>query len=424
MNAKPNSNSFSKTSSKSWWVWAIAALFPMYQFMLQGSPSVMLPELIHDLGITLVEASFITTFFYYSYIIMQIPSGILVDLFGPRILLSVGSFLAGLACIIFSSCKLLWIAEFSRLIMGFVCSVGIVSVFLLITQWFEAKRFALLVGLTETLCMAGAALSTVLLSVSVTWWGWRRAIFLCGLLGIFISLLIVLIVHNKPGDSSWILKTHDRFSIKSEIKKLRVVTGRFQVWVSGVYMGLAFSIIPAFFSLWGIPFFMHKYHLSSTQAATINAFGLVGVGIGGPFLGWLSDRIKRRKIIMNISSFVTVVCFWIILKINTPIVLTVSLTFILGFACSSYVVAFALIKEILPQNVKGRAMGFANMLCLAIGAPVLQPIIAMLIKHSKNSQSVFRFALNPITIALALSFILTFFIKETYCKDSSVIESR
>ncbi len=422
MNTPQNSNLPLKKNNYRWWVWAVAALFPMYQFMLQGSPSVMLPELIHDLGITLVEASFITTFFYYSYIIMQIPSGILADLFGPKILLCIGSFLAGLACLIFSCCKLLWIAEFSRLIMGFVCSVGIVSVFLLITQWFEAKRFALLVGLTETLCMAGAAASTILLSASVTWWGWRKAIFLCGVFGIFISLLIIIIVRNKPGNSSWILKSHEHFSIKGEIKKLCIVAGRLQVWISGIYMGLAFSIIPAFFALWGIPFFMHNYHLSSTQAATINAFGLVGVGVGGPFLGWLSDKIKRRKIIMNVSSFVTVICFWIILRVDISLSLIFFLIFILGFACSGYVVAFALIKEILPQEVKGRAMGFANMLCLAIGAPLLQPIIAMLVKYTKSSQNIFRFALSPLAVALALSFVLTFFIKETYCKESTVIE--
>ena len=422
MNTQQNSNSPLKKNNYRWWVWTIAALFPMYQFMLQGSPSVMLPELIHDLGITLVEASFITTFFYYSYIAMQIPSGILVDLFGPKILLCVGSFLAGLACLIFSCCKLLWIAEFSRLIMGFVCAAGIVSVFLLITQWFEAKKFALLVGFTETLCMAGAATSTILLSASVSWWGWRKAIFLCGVLGVFISLLIILIVRNKPGDTSWILKPRQQFSIQDELKKLHIVTGRTQVWISGIYMGLAFSIIPTFFSLWGIPFFMHHYNLSSTQAATINAFGLVGVGIGGPFLGWLSDKIKRRKIIMNISSFVTVICFWALLKIDISLSLIFFLIFILGFACSGYIIAFALIKEILPQDVKGRAMGFANMLCLAIGAPLLQPIIALLIKYSKGSQSLFRLALSPLIAALILSFILTFFIKETYCKDSALME--
>ncbi len=409
--------SANKTNAHRWWVWTAAALFPMYQFMLQGSPSVMLPNLVQDLSITLVEASFITTFFFYSYIAMQIPSGILVDLFGPRILLTLGSFLAGLSCLIFSCCKLLWVAEVSRLIMGFVCATGIVSVFYLISQWFDTKRFALLVGLTETLCMAGAAIATILLSAAVHWWGWRQAIFLSGIEGIIISILIIFIVRNKPGDSSWILKSNTNFSVKTELKQLGVVVGRFQVWVSALYMGMAFSIVPAFYALWGIPFFMNNYNFSSTQAASLNAAGLIGVGVGSPFIGWLSDTVGRRKIIMIFSSLVATICIWVILKIKLTVLLIVILNFVLGFSCSGYVLGFAIIKEILPIDVRGRAMGFANMLCLAIGAPILQPIIALLVKYSPPRDDLFTFALTPVPITLALSFILTFFIKETYCKS-------
>lgn len=404
---------------KSWVIWAIAALFPMYQFMLQGSPSVMLNNLTEDLSISLVGASFITTFFFFSYIIMQIPAGILVDIYGPRMLLVLGSFLAGTACMIFSISKALWMAEFSRLIMGFVSSPGIVSVFFLVSQWFKPKQFALLVGLTETLGLTGAALITVLLSATVEWWGWRTAVFLCGVLGIIISILILLIVRNKPKDTSFVADKAHHFSLKYEVKNLKIVVGRFQVWAAGLYMGLVFSIVPAFFALWGILFFMRTYEISSTQAATINALALIGAGIGGPFLGWLSDKIKRRKAIMIFASLSSLILLWIILHISMPMHLAFLCNFWLGFSCSGYVVAFAVIKEILPKEVKGKAMGFANMLCLSLGAPVIQPVIAFLFKCYACSEHIFRHALNPLLVALGLSFILTFFIKETYCKDVS-----
>lgn len=259
---------------------------------------------------------------------------------------------------------------------------------------------------------------TVLLSSSVDWFGWRTAIFLCGILGIVISILILLIVRNKPGDPSLISEKAHHFSFKQEVKNLKIVVGRFQVWAAGLYMGLVFSIVPAFFALWGIRFFMRTYQITSTQATTITALALVGAGIGGPFLGWFSDKIKRRKVIMIFTSVSSFILLWTILHIPMSIQLAFLCNFWLGFTCSGYVVAFAMIKESLPAEVKGKAMGFANMLCLAFGAPVIQPVIAFLYKCDECSEHVFRHALNPLLIVLALSFLLTFFIKETYCKDT------
>lgn len=350
---------------------------------------------------------------------MQVPAGILVDIFGPRILLAIGSLFAGIACITFSSCKYLWIAKSSRLLMGLVCSPGIVSVFYLVSKWFEANRFAFFVGLTETIGFAGTAIGTILLSATVLNYGWRIAILLCGFAGIAIFLIILFVIRNKPNDNSLISNNLKKIDFKEELTNLQLIASNKQVWINGLYTGLAFSVIPAFFCLWGIPFYMDKYYLTSVQSASSIAIGLLGAGIGGPFLGWLSDYIQRRKIIMIVGSFCAAICGWIILYMTPSLHMMFLLNFILGFSVSGYVLAFAVIKEILPENAKGKAMGFANMLCLLVGAPILQPIIAHLIHGKALDTLTFKIALTPLPIALSLSLILSFFIKETYCKDCS-----
>ncbi len=410
---------FKKPFSKflPWLIWATAALFPTYQFMLQSSPSPMLTELTKDLSISYVQASFITTYFFFSYIVMQVPAGILVDIVGPRILLVLGSLFAGISCVIFSSCECLWIAESARLIMGFSCATALVSVFSLIDRWFEPKRFALLLGLTETFAMAGSALALVSLTFSVQHFGWRQAVLLCGILGIGLSMLIFIIVRNHPNDSSIIEHRASSFSLKKELSNLFEIIKRSQVWINGLYTGLTFAVIPAFFALWGIPFFSHRYHISPTQSASIVSLGLLGAGIGSPFLGWLSDHIKKRKPIMILGSLISTLCLYFIIHVDAPLYLAGFLNLLLGFTCSSYVLSFAIIKEILPPNVKGKAMGFANMLCLLIGAPILQPAIAHIVKDNIGTGNMFKFALLPLTLSLALSLILTFWVRETHCKD-------
>jgi len=68
-------------------------------------------------------------------------------------------------------------------------------------------------------------------------------------------------------------------------------------------------------------------------------------------------------------------------------------------------------------------MGFTNMLCIAIGAPILQPLIGFLLKWNAQGRgfenpTVYSFAdysvaLTPLPICLALSFIVALFVKET-----------
>lgn len=405
------------SKAQPWVVWIIAALFPMFQFMLQGAPSVMLPSLTKDLSITYTQAGFITTYFFYTYIIMQVPVGILADIFGPRILLTIGMLLTALACLAFSYSNMLWMAKVSRMTMGMMCSVGFVSTLCIIARWFEAKRFAFVVGLTETLAMAGAASATVGLSAAVERYGWRHAIFLCAIAGFIISLLSVFFVRNKAEDPKWISQNFHNFSFRAEAHNLWIVLKRPQVWICGIFTGLAFSVIPALFALWGIPFLIKKYQIHATLAAALIAIGYLGAGFGGPFAGWLSDYIKKRKIILLTGSFFSALCSIVLIFIDVPFTYVYPLIFLLGFTCSSYILAFAVVKEILPTQVKGKAIGFINMLCLLIGAPVLQPLIGHGIKCEEAILTTFQMALIPVPVALLLAFTLAFFIQETYCQD-------
>ena len=404
-----------------WFVWGSAGLFTMFQFLLQSTPSVMIPDLISTFKIDTAQVGFLTTYFFYSYIVMQIPSGILVDIFGPKIILLVGCISAATACIIFSSCHFLWSAKSSRLIMGLMSAPGVVCTLTLASRWFNTKRFALLVGFTETLCMIGAAIGTVVLAYVVHHYNWRIAVLTCGFIGYLVALLILILVRNYPPDHPRQKISFKGFSPKKELSNLTVVFKEPQAWLGGLFSGLSFTIVPAFFALWSIPFFMDKYQATSTVAASIVSIGYLGAAFGGPFLGWLSDHIKRRKIILTVSSFFAFFLLIGLIYWDTHIIWMYIFSFFLGVTMSAYVIPFAIIGEILPAEVKGKAMGFTNSLTLLIGAPILQPLIGHFLKHASKPQEIaiekFNTALAFLPLALAVAFILSFFIKETYCQN-------
>lgn len=406
---------------KPWLVWGSAALFTMFQFMMQGSPSVMVPELIQSFGIDSTEVGFLTTAFFYSYIAMQIPSGILIDLFGPKIILLIGCFSASLACLIFSSSHQLWMAKSSRILMGLMCAPGIVATLTLASNWFKSKRFALVVGLTETLAMLGAAFGTFSLALLVHCLGWRKAIFLASLVGFCIALLILIFVQNYPPMQKERKAYLENFSLKNEIIKLSMVFRESQVWIAGFFSGLMFSLFPALFALWGVPFFMDRYQITSPHATTIVSVGYLGAALGGPVIGAFSNFLKKRKVIMIFGSLMTLLLFLAMLYINFSEYWIYPMLFLLGFFVSSYLIAFPLVSEILPQEVKGKSMGFTNTLTLLIGAPILQPLIGKKLSPMDNPLTKclheFKVALLLISLAIGLAFILSFFIRETHCEN-------
>ncbi|MCH9634226.1 MAG: hypothetical protein S4CHLAM7_09710 [Chlamydiae bacterium] len=370
-----------------WLVWGSAGLFAMFQFLLQGSPSIMIPDLISTFNIDAAQVGFLTSYFFYSYIVMQIPSGILVDIFGPKAILLIGCISLSTACLVFGTCHHLWSAKSSRLFMGLMSAPGIVCTLTLASRWFSPKRFALVAGFTETLCMVGAAMGTEILALAVRYYNWRVAIIICGLIGYLVALLISIFVKSMPPHLADIKISIRDIKIKQEAHNLTVVFKESQAWICGLFSGLTFAVIPAFLAFWSIPFFMDRYSIEPTVSATIISVGYIGAGVGGPFLGWLSDRIGRRKIIINVTSFISLLLISCIIFIKIQFAHIYFFMFFLGFSLSSYVIPFAIISEILPFKVKGKAMGFANTLTLLIGAPLLQPLIGYFLPHTTQPET-------------------------------------
>src|SRR5690242_15092464 len=82
-----------RSATKAAAVWGLAAIFYFYELMLLVSPSVMLNDLTLAFKTTAEQLGSLSAFYYYAYAAMQIPVGLLMDRFGPRILLTLAALL-------------------------------------------------------------------------------------------------------------------------------------------------------------------------------------------------------------------------------------------------------------------------------------------------------------------------------------------
>ena len=131
---------------------------------------------MESFAINALGASLLASTYYYVYVTLQTPAGILVDRFGPRLLLALGALVCGIGCLIFSTAQQLPIAIVGRLLMGICGAFAFVGSLSLIARWFPVSRFAVMVAVAETIGMCGALFGGTLLAHLVIHFGWRHCI--------------------------------------------------------------------------------------------------------------------------------------------------------------------------------------------------------------------------------------------------------
>ncbi len=164
-------------ASLAWLVWGLGAAFYFSGFYHRVAPAVMTDQLMADFHIGAAALGNFTAFYFYSYFLMQVPTGILADHWGPRKLLTAGSFVAACGTLLFASASSLLPANLGRLLIGGAAGVGYVALLTLATRWFPARFFATISGLTLFCGVAGAVSAGPPLRFLVERFGWRPVMF-------------------------------------------------------------------------------------------------------------------------------------------------------------------------------------------------------------------------------------------------------
>jgi len=395
----------SETTLMPWLFWALAVLFYAYEFLQRVSISVFTPNLIQDLHTNATSIGIMSGFYYYAYASMQIPAGVLIDWFGPKKLATVGCALVTLGAFLFSMMHSIAVGSLARFIIGFGSAFAFVSAMQLVIIWFPPYRFALLAGLTNLAGYLGATLGEVPLTNATHAFGWRYTILGSAIIGVILTILIGIIVKDKP---IW------RFKKKSKNKPhkkkapaifsgLKHIFSSWRNWLNGLYAGLMVGPTSAFAALWGVGFFIKSDHLQPRIAASILSLLFIGVAAGSPVIGWLSDHFRKRQIILVIAAFGSLITSLLIIYINNlSLIALYPIAFLFGFFQSAHVLNFAIAKDLSSKKNSGTAMGFTNMMVM-IGGAILQPFIGVLLDWARHGATLHG---NPLYTTVDYHFAL------------------
>lgn len=405
-----------KTASP-WIIWSTAEFFTLFQFLIQLTGGIIVQPLMEDFGVTAVGAAVLTSSFYYMYISLQIPVGIITDKVGPRRLLSMGALVCGIGCIVFSQTSNFYLALLARLFMGGGASFAFVGTLNIIREWFPLNRYAFLVGMSEMLGMFWAVLGTMIFAELFHTYGWRTCLFGSGIGFLLSGMASALLIKNhNPARKT--IKSSQGVSIKLSHRLMIIMRSR-TAWLNSIYSGLMFSVVTVFVALWGTPFLELALHISLSKAAMVGTMAFIGIALGCPLYGFMSQKYKKRKPLLIFSSITSALLMSIIIySPHLSIMLMSVLMFLLGVCCSGYILCFAISDDIAAGKVKNTFAGFTNAVCM-LTAPLLQPVVGYILDrgltdHNGYSIHDYRCALSAIIISLLLATVLAWVMPETF----------
>lgn len=416
-----------------WLICGLGAVFYSYEYFLRISPSVMEGALRSHFNLSATGFGLLSAFYYYAYVPMQLPVGVLMDRFGPRRLLTIACLICVVGTFLFADTFVFGIAAAGRFMVGLGSAFAFVGVLKLATIWLPEDKLAMVAGMATALGTIGAMIGDNLLGGMVTWIGWQQTVNFTAIFGI--GLIFVLWFGIKDQ------KRYQRHSgtidsFKKNMIDLGIIVRNKQIWINGMYGCLVYLPTTVFAELWGIPYLRHAHGLTHAGANFCNSVLFLGFTIGAPLMGFVSDKIKRRKLPMCLGASGAAVVMAIILYLPGLDATSLSiLMFILGLLYSVQSIVFAVGREVSPNEAAGTAIAMTNMIVM-IGAMFLQPLVGRMLDWSlftrENTLSLsglevekmqqlytaadYRFALTIIPIGIVIAAILTFFLKETHAE--------
>ncbi len=410
-------------------IWLLGAGFFLAEYFARVALNVMVPELMQSLSVDALHIGALSACFYYAYLGMQLPVGMLVDRFGPHKLLTTTALLCALGCFLFAAADTLFVAKLGRFVMGFGAAFAFVGTLKLAKIWFPASRFGLLAGATQALGMLGAALGGGPMAVLVNATSWRTTMWIIGGVLVLLALLIGLFVRDKvPHHEADRLNIPVNTPQYTLLASLLMTLKNKQTWFNGLFAGMLYAPTAAFAELWGTSYIHTIYGIDRTLAAAGISMIFIGWAIGGPISGWISDVIGRRKPIMITSVLGSMAIMSIILYVpNLTIPMLFALLFCYGLFNIGVATAYAVASEINPTPVAGTAMAFTNMASVIFGA-LLHPLIGKLLVLKWDgviidnipiySPAAYKFAMLLLPLSFIISFIFALLVKETFCKNA------
>lgn len=408
------------------------------------APGVVTDQLMRDFGITqAAQMGALSSIYFYTYAIVQIPAGIMADYWGPRRTVACALLVSACGAVSFGLSEGMLGLYIGRFFSSLGSGLIYVSIVKIHAEWFRAREFGTMSGVIVFVGNIGAVLAATPLAFLVENFGWRSSFYIISSYTLIIAVACWLIARDRPTDvklpsieeieayegTTRSLVTQDSMSIITGVRK---VFGNRYTWAPFFTSVAIYGVYMAFVGIWGVPYFTQVYGMTRMEAANFVMAATIGNMVGGPLGGYLSDRLGLRRWPYTCFTILLIIS-WLVLTICTGTKLSewalYLICFTIGVGVSGNTLTVACVKEVNHPRITGIAAGIANSGAF-VGAALMQPAFGWILDlHWEGvmdqgvkiySNTAYVNAFWWCTVVLIGGVISTFMIRETKCSNISV----
>jgi MFS family permease len=342
-------------------VWAVGMLGYVLAVMQRTTFGVAGLDAADRFGISPATLSAFVFLQVAVYIAAQLPGGLLVDRWGARTVLVLGSALLAGGQLLLAFAPALPFVVLARVVVGAGDAVMFVAVLGLIPRWFATRRVPLVTQLTGILGQIGQILSAVPFLALLHAHGWSTAFGAAAATSMLAAALTLAVVRNGPRGTWAPAPAVPAREIARQVRDVWRRPGT-RLGFFG-HMGTQFSMM-VFSLLWGVPYLMSAQGLSSAEAGGLVTLFVVCAILIGPVIGFLTGRhpLRRSWLVLGIiAADVTVWSVVLALPGTAPRGLLVLLVVVLAAGGPGSVVGFDIARTSNPAPNLGLAQSIVNL---------------------------------------------------------------
>ncbi len=375
-----------KAYRQRWRIWFVAVLSHSVGLFHRAAMAPMADRIMADFDLTAAAFGSLGAVYFYVYAAMQLPSGTFADTLGPRKTITFGLLLTTAGSVVMGLAPTFGVLYMGRVVVSFGASLAWLSVLKVIMNWFRSREVATVTGLSGAINNSGQLIAATPLALLIIAIGWRMSFMTAAGVSLIVALLNWFIVKDSPKHAglpsiSEIEGEASRGSARGTPQpgvrqRLHEVFRNRKLWPLFLVAMGTYGSYATFFLNWLVVYLMQTYGISRDYAASFALVSAVGAILGTSALGFISDRIRSRRIPIITATFISLVGFLLIVLWNggkPPLMAFWPISFIIGCNIGAMPVAFATVRDVARPEVRGMSSGLINMGAFA-GAAVVQPL--------------------------------------------------
>ncbi|HOA15413.1 MAG TPA: MFS transporter [Bacillota bacterium] len=348
------------------------------------SPGIIANELMREFGASASVLGFLSSSYFYTYALLQLPVGLLCDRYRPGLVM--GTFMAAgaLGCFIFAASRTLFMALAGRVLL----SAGVAAVFIPSVRIFDfAYRGAgasMATGILMAVGNIGGMSASGPLAYAVVNYGWRGSMYVIGSATLAVGLAAMLATMRLG------FRSKGKDSVEAEGFSPRRGRKEYLVILAGLSAAilLQYGSQMGYQGLWGVPFITDVYGWTKTQAGNLIMLASMGAALGAPMTGWLIAKKGFSIHRLLVASAVVILASWlpVVIRHDPSDLSSLAIgTFLIGWASAFTAILnpeFA--RRFISEDSRGAFLGIYNSASMAGGA-IFQPLMGFVIDRSVSS---------------------------------------